>query len=55
MATFIFAGFGILIVDALIRNPWITLLGILLPLYGVYGLAEHTLDWCMKNPTCPVG
>ena len=55
MAYFIFAGFGILLLDALFRSPWITLWGILLPLAGMYRLAEHTLDWCMKNPTCPVG
>lgn len=55
MVTFLLLGSGLLILDSLIRSWQVTLWLILLPLWGVYGLAEHTIDWCMKTPTCPVG
>lgn len=55
MVAFIFLGFGLVLFDALIRSWQVTLWGILLPLWGVYALADHTLEWCMTSPACPVG
>ncbi len=55
MAIFLYLGVCILLLDSLIRSWQVTLWLILLPLWGVYALAEHTLDWCMKSPACPVG